>query len=456
MSRFGWVNLSSSRMVYSILFVAATLAILPIPADGQTATTYSARTDRLLQLQTPMDPPAVNAVFQDPDFGSNMVRVTDANTNPSSPGLFYRNASVGDQNTWAVDESKFYVIDQNGQMKFFAFDPLAMQVTPISNPQIRAEAEFSFADPDLVYGTSGTKPYVIQSYRFSSGTTTQIFDTNTCGVQPALNPKGTSGTISVSAQDERFALVEGGVKSDTHFVVAVYDAALGCEWYNTQTGQVGGQWGTPGAATITAPYTIRGGEISRDGNYVFILSNAAGGLEYIWQLGTRNVTVCYSHTSHCGGYEAIGYSDMVNSTGYIDEMNPWKRPLNNISDTEQLVVPLKTPHGFGMVQRWAWTNADPADSVPVCGTTFEYSYNDVIDGVWDGEIDCIETDGLASTVWRFAHNRSAVNESYFNTQPLGNISHDGHYYLFTTDWNNLLGIEVSGNPRSDVFIVQLE
>jgi hypothetical protein len=449
-------DMTTRQLVFSFLLVIATFAVVPIAAKGQTATTYNARTDRLLQPQTPIGPPAVNAVFQDPDFGSNMVRVTDTNTNPSSTGLFYRNASVGDQNTWAVDDSKFYVIDQNGFMKFFAFDPLAMQVTPLANIPIRAEAEFSFADADLIYGTTGPKPYVIQSYRFSTGTTTQMFDTNTCGVQPTLNPKGTSGTISVSAQDERFALVEGGTKSDTHIVVAVYDAVLGCEWYNTQTGQVGGQWGAAGAASITAPYTIRGAVISRDGNYVFILSNAAGGLEYIWQLGTRNVTVCYSHSSHCGGYEAVGYTHMVNSTGYIDEMNPWKRPLSNISDTEQLVVPLKTPHGFGMVQRWAWTNADPADSVPICGTTFQYSYNDQIDGPWDGEIVCIETDGLASTVWRFAHNRSAVNESTFNTQPLGNVSHGGHYYLFTTDWNNLLGIETSGDPRSDVFIVQLQ
>lgn len=456
MKIFSRFPLHLRHFTLSLLALALTLTILTFSATGQTATSYSARTDRLLQTQTAMDPPAVNAVFQDPDFGSNMVRVTDANTDPISPGNFYRNASVGDQNTWAIDDSKFYVVAQNGLMTFFGFDPAAMQVTPLGNIPIRAEAEFSFADPDLIYGISSPKPYVIQSYRFSTGTMSPVFDTGTCGIQPALSPTGTSGTISVSGQDARFAIVEGGARSDTHFDVAVYDPALGCRWYDTQTGQIGGQWGAAGAATITAPYTVRGAVISRDGNYVFILSNAAGGLEYIWEVGTRNVTVCYSHLSHCGGYEAIGYSHMVNSSGVTDEMNPWLRPIKDISNTEQLVIPLKTPHGFGMVQRWAWTNADPADSVPICGTTFQYAYNDQIDGPWDGEIDCIETDGVASTVWRFAHNRSAVSQTYFNTQPLGNISHDGHYYLFTTDWNNLLGIEANGNPRSDVFIVQME
>jgi hypothetical protein len=342
-------------------------------------------------------------------------------------------------------------------MKFFDFDPVAMQVTPLSDIPVRAEAEFSFADADLIYGISTPKPYVIQSYRFSTGAMTPVIDTNTCGIQPALSPTGTSGTISVSAQDGRFALVEGGTKTGTHFDIAVYDPLLGCQWYNTQTAKVGGQWGATGNATVTAPYNIKGAVLSRNGNYVLILPNAAGGgIDYIWQVGTRNVTPCYVHSFQCGGYEAIGYSHMVNSSGVTDEMNPWLRPLGNISSTEQLVIPLKTPYEFGMVQRCAWTNANPADSVPICGTTYRYGYNDEIETIWDGEVDCIETDGLASTVWRFAHNRSAVNPAYLNTQPLGNISYDGHYYLFTTDWNNLLGIEANGNPRSDIFIVHLE
>jgi hypothetical protein len=448
--------LAARQIAVCLLVVTTTSIISPSAAKAQAATTYSARTDRLLQPETPMAPPAVNAVFQDPDFGSYMVRVTDTNTNPSSPGLFYRNASVGDQNTWAIDDSKFYIVAQNGLMKFFSFDPAAMQVTLLNNIPLRSEAEFSFADPDLIYGVSSATPYVIRSYRFSTGVTSAVFDTNTCGAQPALSSTGTSGTISVSAQDARFAMIEGGPRSDTHMFVAVYDPVLGCEWYNTQTGQVGGQWGPTGAATVIPPYTIRGGVISRDGNNVFILSNASGAIEYIWQIGTLNVTTCSSHTDHCGGYESIGYSHMMNSTGVTDEMNPWLRPLDNISDTEQLVIPLKTPHKFGMVQRWAWTNADPLDSVPICGTTFRYNTFDAIETVWDSEVDCIETDGLAWTVWRMCHNRSAVSSSYFNTQPLGNISYDGHYFLFTTDWDNLLGIQANGNPRSDVFIVQME
>ena len=44
-------------------------------------------TDRHVHPKTPMVPPAVNTVFQDPDFGALMVRVTDGNTNPKQVRL---------------------------------------------------------------------------------------------------------------------------------------------------------------------------------------------------------------------------------------------------------------------------------------------------------------------------------------------------------------------------------
>jgi hypothetical protein len=75
---------------------------------------------------------------------------------------------------------------------------------------------------------------------------------------------------------------------------------------------------------------------------------------------------------------------------------------------------------------------------------------------WDAEIICLETDGQASTVWRFAHNRASADIEYFNTQPLGNVSPDGEFFLFTSDWDEQLGIEESGRPRSDAWIVKLQ
>ena len=69
---------------------------------------------------------------------------------------------------------------------------------------------------------------------------------------------------------------------------------------------------------------------------------------------------------------------------------------------------------------------------------------------------CIETDGAASTVWRFAHNRATWYPKYFNTQPLGSISRDGRFFLFTSAWDEQLGAESNGTPRSDAWIVKLD
>ena len=54
----------------------------------------NAITDRLVHGKTPMGPPAVNTVFNDPDFGSPMVRITDGNTNPVQPNGFFRNPAA--------------------------------------------------------------------------------------------------------------------------------------------------------------------------------------------------------------------------------------------------------------------------------------------------------------------------------------------------------------------------
>jgi len=67
----------------------------------------------------------------------------------------------------------------------------------------------------------------------------------------------------------------------------------------------------------------------------------------------------------------------------------------------------------------------------------------------------METDGKASTIWRFAHNRAAWVNPYIQTQPLGNVSRDGRFFLFTSDWNGQLGVSADGTPDSAVFIVKL-
>jgi hypothetical protein len=96
------------------------------------------------------------------------------------------------------------------------------------------------------------------------------------------------------------------------------------------------------------------------------------------------------------------------------------------------------------------------NNAPVCGTTYSYDGDTVIARPYDGEIFCIESDGLQSTIWRFAHNRAVWDPSYYYSAPFVSISPAGRFLLFTSSWDNQLGTGRNGGPRTDVWIISLD
>jgi len=91
----------------------------------------NAITDRLVYQETPMTPPPVNVVFNDPDLGSPMVRVTDQTTDYIHATGYLRNAALGEANEWSADASKFYVIGPGGDEFAFGFTPSTMAVSSL-------------------------------------------------------------------------------------------------------------------------------------------------------------------------------------------------------------------------------------------------------------------------------------------------------------------------------------
>jgi len=423
-------------------------------------------TDRLIHTETPMKPPLPNVVVTDPDFGSSMIRATDSNTNFKLPGTFLRTEASGEQNEWSADTRKFYLLGKGGQVLAFAFDPATMHISSLPNATpgkalllpIRPGPTFAFTGPDLIYGTTNRTPLTITGYRFSTNSTAPVIDTRTCGVQP---PLGTGRSVlsdddvSLSLDDSRVSISEGGPEGGKHMFVVVYDRVLGCRWYNTQTQQIGGAWGASGFASTTDRYLIRHAYLSRSGQYVRILTDGFGW--YIWDLATLNVNTCKPGSKlDCQGYGVAGYNSIVNGPGVLNDLQLVKRPLSNLSQITSLYYPLPSPSNWGQEEHFTWSNVDVNDSHPVCLSTYSYDGDTTIDQPFAGEILCVETDELASTIWRFAHNRAVWNSAYFQTQPLGSVSLDGKFYLFTSTWDNQLGTGVDGTPLSDVFILKLD
>jgi len=432
---------------------------------AQSSSPYpQAITDRLIHHETPMSPPPRNVVFRDPDFGSMMVRATDPTTNFKHPGTAIRTAGSGEENEWSVDSRKFYVLGEGGQTLAFAFNPTTMHVSSLPGAApgqalllpLRPGGTFSFVDSDLIYGTSGSETLTITSYRFSTGLSTPIIDTRTCGVQPPLGTGPfvrSDDDVRTSLDDQRFSISEGGKEPGENMFVIVYDKTLGCRWYNTQTGQIGGQWGPVGAATLTSTYLIGHAYISRSGRYVFIL---AGGIGWtVWDLNSLNVTACPIHsTLECAGYRTVGYNTIINGPAIAGDMQIAQRPLGFINQITQLGLPVVFQ--WGQVQHFSWNNVNQKDNTPVCGSTYTYDGDPSIDQPFAGEIFCAETDGQADTIWRFAHNRALWVAPFYKTQPLGNVSRNGRFYIFTSTWDGLLGTEANGSPLSDVFIAKLD
>ncbi len=425
----------------------------------------NATTDQLVHTKTPMTPPAVNVPFVDPDFGSQLVRVTDETSQYLHPGGYLRTEASGTANMWNSNGSKFYVIGEGGTTLAYSFDPLTMNIGSLPGAPagrglavpLRAGGSFSFTDPDLMYGTNHANDLEITSYRFSTGTLTPVIDTTKCSVQPRLVPGPqvrSDDDVTPSLDDNRVSISEGGPAFDEDMFVIVYDKVLGCRWYNTQTGKIGGRWGPSGSASTSDSFLIAHAALSRSGNFVRI--NASGGW-YVWDVATLKVTHCLVNSEmRCGGYTAMGYNDIVQSRGYMNFMDTVKRPFSDVTRVIPLVWPLEPEHSFPQDKHFTWNNVDVNDSVPVCASTYDSIDKDDITIPYEGEIFCIETDGAASTIWRFAHNRAHWYAKYFNTQPLGSISRDGRFFMFTSSWDEQVGTEANGTPRSDVWIVRLQ
>ena len=110
----------------------------------------------------------------------------------------------------------------------------------------------------------------------------------------------------------------------------------------------------------------------------------------------------------------MGSASYINSPRVEDDMDIVKRPLSNIAEFSPLVYPLPSPGNWGEEKHFTWSNVDLNDSVPVCGSTYGYVDESLgFEEPFAGEIFCIQTDGRASTVWRFAHDRATYISPFF-------------------------------------------
>jgi hypothetical protein len=417
---------------------------------------YCARTDRRVEPY-PANPPAIGpagSIITDPSFGSRIIRVTDAKSDPQGRGRSLLTPSSAEQNAWNANGTKFYVLTPGGQYLLYNFDPSGLKVHQQGMIRVSwvGEPEFSYTQPDILYGTTGSDP-VLQQYDTGSGKIASCVQ---------LRPTDLGHSVVVSHDDRRIGTMVGPAQ-DRNPLVYIFDRKQGCRWYNTQTGEIGGQWGPKGTISIPDRYLIHNLRMSKSGEFVWIQRgvNMVGRDWLVWNVATMDVLSC---PAQCSGHHAMGYSHLIGPSGQKHPMDVLVRPLNQLSATTRLIADLQptTSDRYWFDQHYSWNNADSDDTNPVCLSTYSGS-NPAVPGApldtiapWENEILCIQTDGKASQVWRFAHTYSTAKNGFWST-PRGNVSQDGRFFMFTSDWQDQLddGLRDRNNHRMDVFIVEL-
>jgi hypothetical protein len=237
-----------------------------------------------------------------------------------------------------------------------------------------------------------------------------------------------------------------------------------------------------------AGYNVHAAWVTLDGKSVRV-DDQEGSAGFIWTPGSTHISACGMGlprdgvAGYCGGHWVFGYSHMINSGGPGPYTPLSLRPVGDLNQITSLLSPLTYRVRLAEDAHWSWSNAGPSDTMPVCGS-FNRGRHDIVgDGTtnpatnpllatqdaWDREIVCVATTG-PSRVWRFAHHRStgACNDhdhggSCFAAVTIGNVSQDGKFYIFGSDWEWSLGdrqgskgCPSSGTCRTDAFIVELK
>lgn len=434
-------------------------------------TEYSARTDVRVQPATsvPRLGPA-GSIVQDPDFKTPILRVTDENTLGRRPGISFHTDGSGEANEWNTDSTYFYVLSTGMTVLIYQFDPGARRATyamTLGDPPAGLRLPtFSRVDPKLIYGMTADRHAEFASFDLSRRVRTEIHDPASC---LKFGPEVLVHDLDVSGGDKRL-VASFGPQQDKDMYVYVYDTKLGCRWYNTQTGEIGGEWGPKGQASLAESYGVHNVRISLDGNWVRVGRGACYGGNctsgaVFWNVGTLQTDTClHDAAESCGGHMAMGYSHFVNTAGRRHPFEVLERSYNDVRSPAPLLAQLPpwTNQAGWPDKHWSWNNDNSSDTAPICGTSYSTD-NPTTPGevpnirqTWEDEIICVSTDGRQPKVWRFAHHFSSGTNGFWST-PRGNISQDGRFYLFTSDWMNTLGMEPNGKShREDVFLIPLK
>lgn len=393
--------------------------------------------------------------FLDPTFGTTIVRVTDETMGGSS----WRVPSNAHIAAWNADNTMFVLVGQTGT-HVFTWDATALRATFLTAVTSQVEPCWSRSDPRVLYGIGGRLTRTIQAFRIEGDGTIQVtdlLDLDTLGLG-LVEPRTYVGGLVTS--DDAIVVFFGGTGQDKH-----------CYCGQLMEGE------TSFASLLDTRvaalnFLLHSVACDRTGQYVTLYpTNAQPHQVFIWDVWAvkdANESAVVPMTVSSSGHDALGYGWLINTDCFGEQRwdaAQWLlRALNLPDEPEELIEPVLDPKEIYLADHTTWNNARlPGPLLPVISGTYRAGPDDGTPWrAWDDEIIAIATEG-PSAVYRFCHHRSDVREesnpagNYFWYQPIPNVSSDGKWVLFTSNWEKTLGADPNdaGRSRQDVFLVQL-
>jgi hypothetical protein len=392
------------------------------PPQARSAKGASIKTDRGRHAPQglPTLPPA-GGKFNDPVFGTEIMRVTDAATAPKGAGTSY--------SYWAsfnADNTKLLVMDAAAPMyaTIYNFDPetftLGRRLPPVpfsppGNVSVRLDdACWSSTDPDVLYvhQDSGTKIY---KYTVSKQSYTLAGDV------ARVLPRGQNiQQMGMASDNDTFSFTKRGGGPDYK--------VLGYAVYRASTNKI----------IFQSAEVIDEVRVDKSGNYLLVATNESGPGKHEVRIvnlttgQTENLTDDGPH--HAPMHYDVGTGMAVGNGNYLVGISARRLATPRSFDK---ILDLSAERNYGgfhlsmLADNEAWTLVS--------------FYTEHVNGVMQGEVVQVATDG-SGRVRRLFHHRS-VFESYYDT-PRANISRDGRFVAFSSNWG------VRGG-RHDMFIARI-
>jgi hypothetical protein len=380
----------------------------------------------------------------------------------------------------------FYTVSTDGTIIPFAFDPATMKATRLQPTttgdggltlRFFNEPTFSYSTPGILYGTatiSGSNLRSVDQYDLTTGQYSQLI--NLDALVPNLAGTYAGAVLASAGPSEKIVTFFGGPSQDRHMFMVVFEKGNPSNRHlvDTLASTVDGQ-----VTNIPLNFKIHAAAIDRSGRYVIIYPTGtdlaaprSAAPAYVWDTEANLFTALPLVATRSGGHDAYGYATRVNQdccTSSTWDAAQWQfRSLATPLVSKDLITPILLPKEIYLADHPSWHNARPDRLVPFIDATYRYGANTTTWRPWDEEIFAVQTEapGTGATVWRFAHHRSNVANdadpsriSFWYT-PRVNVSPDGQWALFTSNWEKTLGTdpkgEIGGAYRQDLFLIRLK